>query len=106
MWCSFDYINLSGMWLRYVGVGLSLEWQYVYALWLAKQVKHQIVIFWNSCMCSVGCASIFIMQKMFSMVEVNTKVVNNYIILLVLKSHDSRPDGLDEIIKCSVMFCM
>jgi hypothetical protein len=40
------------------------------------------------------------------MVEVNTKVVNNYIIFLVLKSHDSRPDGLDEIIKCSVMFCM
>jgi hypothetical protein len=36
-----------------------------------------------------------------SMDKVNTKVVDNYIILLVLKSHDSRPNGLG-VMKLSI----
>jgi hypothetical protein len=48
----------------------------------------------NGCMCSLGCASIFIMQMMFYVDEVNTKVVDNLLILLVLKFHNHRPDGL------------
>ena len=34
---------------------------------------------------------------MFSVDMLNTKVVYNFLILLVLKSHDFRPDGLGVI---------
>ena len=37
------------------------------------------------------------MQIMFSVNVVNTKVVDNLLILLVLKFHDFRPDGLGVI---------
>ena len=34
------------------------------------------------------------MQMMFSVDMLNTEVVDNFLILLVLKFHDFRPDGL------------
>ena len=37
------------------------------------------------------------MQMMFPVYVVNTKVVDNFLILLVLKFHDFRPDGLGVI---------
>ena len=40
---------------------------------------------------------IFVMQMMFSVDMLNKKVVDNFIILLVLKFHDFRPDGLGVI---------
>jgi hypothetical protein len=40
-----------------------------------------------------------------SMDEVNTKVLYNHIILLVLKSHDSRPDGLGVMKLSNALFC-
>ena len=42
-------------------------------------------------------ADIFVMQMMFSVDMLNTKVVDNFLILLVLKFHDLRPDGLGVI---------
>jgi Flp pilus assembly protein TadB len=46
-------------------------------------------------MYSFGYASIFMMQMMFSMNVVTTKVVGTFLILLVLKFHDHRPDSLE-----------
>ena len=40
---------------------------------------------------------IFMMQMMFSADILNTKVVDNFLILLVLKFHDFRPAGLGVI---------
>ena len=40
---------------------------------------------------------IFVMQMMFSIDMLNTKVVDNFLILLVLKLHDFRPAGLGVI---------
>ena len=37
------------------------------------------------------------MQPMFSINVVNTKVVDNFLVFLVLKFHDFRPDGLGVI---------
>ena len=45
-------------------------------------------------MCSFACAIIFMVEMMFSVIVVNTKVVSNFIILLVFKFHDHRPDIL------------
>ena len=45
-------------------------------------------------MYSFGCAISFVMQIMFSMNMVNTKVVYNFIILLMFKLHDHRPNSL------------
>jgi hypothetical protein len=43
-------------------------------------------------MYSFGYAIIFMMQMMFSRNVVNTKVVANFHVLLVLEFHDHRPD--------------
>ena len=40
---------------------------------------------------------IFVMQMMFSVDMLNTKVVDNFLIFLFLKFHDFRPDGLGVI---------
>ena len=48
-------------------------------------------------MCSFACAIIFVVEMKFSVVVVNTKVVANFIILLVFKFHDHRPDNLGAI---------
>jgi len=40
---------------------------------------------------------IFVMQMMFSIDMLNTKVVDNFLILLVLKLHDFRPADLGVI---------
>ena len=40
---------------------------------------------------------IFVMQMMFSVDMLNTKVVYNFLILLVLKFHDFSPAGLGVI---------
>ena len=40
---------------------------------------------------------IFVMQMMFYVDILNTKVVYNFLILLVLKFHDFRPDDLGVI---------
>jgi hypothetical protein len=49
------------------------------------------------CMYNFGYAIIFMMQIMFSMNVVNTKVVDNLLILIVLKFHDHWPNGLGVI---------
>ena len=48
-------------------------------------------------MCSFACAIIFVVEMMVSVVVVNTKVVANFIILLVFKFYDHRPDNLGAI---------
>ena len=40
---------------------------------------------------------IFVIQMMFSVNMVNTKVVDNFLVLLVLNFHDFGPDGLGVI---------
>ena len=40
---------------------------------------------------------IFVMQMMFSVDVLNTKVVDNFLIFLFLKFHDFRPAGLGVI---------
>jgi hypothetical protein len=44
--------------------------------------------------CSFDCAIIFEVEMMFSMVLINTKVVDNYLILVVINFHVPRSDGL------------
>ena len=39
----------------------------------------------------------FVMQMMFSIDMLNTKVVDNFLIFLVLKFHEFRPAGLEVI---------
>ena len=70
---------------------------YVCMLFVRKQVKHQIVTFWNDCMCIFCCDDNFVGQMMFFINGVNTKVVDNFLILSFLKFHDFRPDGLGVI---------
>ena len=48
-------------------------------------------------MCIFCCDDNFIDQMMFSVNMVNAKVVYNFLILLVLKFHDFRLDGLGVI---------
>ena len=60
-------------------------------------MKHQIVTLWNGCMCIFYCDDNFVIQMMFSMNVLNTKVVDNFLILLFLKFHDFRPVGLGVI---------
>ena len=74
-----------------------LEWLMCACSLLAKQVKHQIVTFWNGCMCIFCCDDSFMDQMIFSINMVNTKVVDNFLILLVLKFHDFRPSCLGVI---------
>ena len=48
------------------------------------------------------------MQMMFSVDILNTKVVSNFLIFLVLRFHDFSPDGLGVIdfrISCQVFAC-
>ena len=45
-------------------------------------------------MCSFDCAIIFVVEMMFSVVVVNTKVVYNFIIVLGFKLHGHRPDNV------------
>ena len=71
-----------------------LEWLMCACSLLAKQVKHLIVIFWNGCLCIFYCDDNVVDQMMFFVNMVNTKVVDNFLILLVLKFHDFRPGGL------------
>ena len=51
----------------------------------------------NGCMYSLCGGDIFVMQMMFSLNVVNTKVVDNFLFLLVLQFHDFRSDGLGVI---------
>ena len=44
-----------------------------------------------------ACAIIFVAEMMFAVVVVNTKVVANFIILLVFKLHGHRPNNLGAI---------
>ena len=74
-----------------------LEWLMCVCSLLAKQVKHQIVRFWNGCMCIFCCDDNFVDQMMFSINEVNIKVVYNFLILLVLKFHNFRSAGVGVI---------
>ena len=62
----------------------------------------------NGCMYSFCDGDIFVMQMMFSVNMVNTKVVDNFLILLILKCHDFRPAGLGVIDFRSLLsgFCM
>ena len=49
------------------------------------------------CMCTFCGVIVFEMIIMFSVNVVNTKVVGNFIIYLVLNFHDHNPDGLGAI---------
>ena len=51
----------------------------------------------NGCKYSFCGGDILVMQMMFPINMVNTKVVHNFLILLVLKFHDFRTDGLGVI---------
>jgi len=51
----------------------------------------------NECMYSFCGSDIFVMQMMFSVDILKTKVVDNFLIFLVLKFHDFRPAGLGVI---------
>jgi len=51
----------------------------------------------NGCMYHFCGGDIFMMQMMFSIDMLNTKVVYNFLILLILKFHDFRPAGLGVI---------
>ena len=51
----------------------------------------------NGCMYSFYGGDIFMMQMMFPVNLVNTKLVDKFLILLALKFHDFRPDGLGVI---------
>ena len=48
-------------------------------------------------MSSFCSGDIFVLQMMFSIDMLNTKVVDNVLILVVLKFHDFRPPGLGVI---------
>ena len=85
-----------------------LEWLICVCSLLPKQVKHQIVIFRNGCMCDYCWDDNFMDQMIFSVNVVNTKVVDNFLILLFLKFYYFRPTGLVVIrfYKFAVSFCM
>ena len=51
----------------------------------------------NACIYSFCGGDIFVMQMMFYVDMLNTKVVDNFLILLVLKFYDFRPTGLGVI---------
>ena len=51
----------------------------------------------NSCMYSYMVVIFFVMQMIFPVNVVNTKVVYNFLIFLALTFHDFRPDGLGVI---------
>ena len=51
----------------------------------------------NGCMYSSCGGDIFMMQMMFSVDILNTKVIDNFLILRFLKFHDFRPAGLGVI---------
>ena len=51
----------------------------------------------NGCMYSFCGGDIFVLQMMFPINVVNTKVVGNFLILIILKIHDFRQDGLGVI---------
>jgi hypothetical protein len=48
----------------------------------------------NGCLCSFCCGDIYMVIMIFSVNEVNTKVVDNSLILVVLKFCDFRTTGL------------
>ena len=52
-------------------------------------------------MCNFYCDANFMNQMMFSEDVVNIKVVDNLLILLVLKFHDHRPDSLGVMLPAS-----
>ena len=57
----------------------------------------------SACLCCYGCmysfcgGDMFVMQMIFSIDMLNIKVVDNFLILLVLRFHDFKPDGLGVI---------
>jgi hypothetical protein len=89
-------------------------WIWLQAVWSSMYVEN-ILICSNKmigecniplllgCMYSFGYAIIFMMQMMFSMNVVNTKVVANLHILLVLKFYDHRPDSFRFILPSSLL---
>ena len=108
IWWCFEWLGFNKVLLSMLVVVKVLEWLMCACSLLAKQVKHQIVTFWNGCMCIFCCDDNFMDKIMFSVNEVDTKVVDNFLILLVLKFHDYRPDGLGVIDFRSLLsgFCM
>ena len=58
---------------------------------------HIVVSLLLCCMFSFCGGDIFMMEMMFSIDMLNTKVVDNFFILLVLKFHDFSSDGLGVI---------
>jgi len=108
IWWCFEWLVFNKVLLSMLVVVEVLEWLMCVCSLLAKQVKHQIVTFWNSCMCILCCDDNFVDQMVFYVNMVNTKVVDNFYIFLVLKFHDFRPDGLGVIYFRSLLsgFCM
>ena len=97
IWWCFEWLGFNKVLLSMLVVVEVLEWLMHVCSLLAKQVKHQIVTFWNDCMCIFFCDDNFVDQIMFSVNMVNTKVVYNFLFFLFLKFHDFRTDGLGVI---------
>ena len=97
IWWCFEWLVFNKVLLSMLEVIEVLEWLMCVCSLLAKQVKYPIVIFRNGCVCIFCCDDIFVIQMMFSVDMLNTKVVYNFLILLVLKYHDFRSDGLGVI---------
>ena len=57
-------------------------------------VNYYFIIQLDDCMCSFCCGNNFMMIMTFYVKLVNNKVVDNLLILLVLKFHGHRPNGL------------
>ena len=108
IWWCFEWLGSNKVFLSMLVMVEVLEWLMCACSLLAKQVKHQIVAFWNGCMCIFCCDDNFVDQMMFYIHMVNTKVVDNFLILRVLKFHDFRLDGLGVIDFRSLLsgFCM
>jgi hypothetical protein len=61
----------------------------------------------NGCMCTFCCTIVFVIIMMFHIDGMNTKVVANFHILLVLEFHDHRSDSFGYAPgKFIVRFCM
>ena len=97
IWWCFGCLVFDKVLLIMLVVVEALEWLMCVCSLLAKQVEYQIVIFRNGCMCILCCDANFVDQMMLSVNIVNIKVVDNFLILLVLKVHDYWPAGVGVI---------
>ena len=73
------------------------EWLMCVLSWLTNPIITSFHMCWFGCMCSFCWTDNFMMQLMCYVKVVNTKVVDNFLILLCLKFQYFRPDGFGVI---------